>query len=289
MHKKMFVALIALALLASVNGYAQKRQLARRMMQSLTGTAPNRCAKETSVMMRAMKLSGLRVSAAQVMMADATFVSSAELFSSVKATQVFSEVPAKELQLLEDKFAQLDAVVLEQPRAGYIGALWQLPPASSPAMLADAQVYAMTDVLEVQQYMKANDGQFPRVYSTREGGWLITTDCLNTPEGNRAFLGVVSILVKEQAGEVSQAVVDQLVTLHAAATNPVAMRDVVNQLKAWQESSPSHSAPQLPSSLEGISLRANAESLWLATEIRLLQLTPGLELPEILKTAQVTQ
>ena len=286
MNKKICVALSALVLLAGMNGYAQKKQLAQKAMESLTGAVPSAFSKVAPVALRNGALNGSRIMLAQFMLADSKYMTSADLFSQVKASQVLTLVP-QEMNVLETKFAKLDNEVLAQPATGYLGALWRMAPASSPETLGNPQVYAMMDLLNIQQYMKAHNDEFPQIFNVLKGGWLTATDCLNSPEGNRAFLSVISILVKETAGQASPAVVDQLVTLYAGARNQVPVKEVVRGLQDWRLANRSADAPKLPKDMDGISLRANPETLWLSVQIRLLQLTPGIELPEVLRTANV--
>ncbi len=283
----MCVALSAVALLAGMNGYAQKKQMAQKAMEALTGGVPSAFSKVAPVALSNGAVTGSRIALAQFTLADSKYMSSTELFNRVNASRAFAAMPVTEVKALEVKFANLDGEVLAQPQAGYVPVLWNMEPAVAPEVLGNTQVYAMTDLLNIQQYMKAHNDEFPQIFSVLEGGWLTVTDCLNSPEGNRAFLGVVSILVKEAVGQASPAVVHQLVTLYAGARNQVSVPDIARGLEDWRSANPGADAPKLPTDMDGISLRANPESLWLAVQIRLLQLTPGLELPEVLCTANV--
>ena len=131
--------------------------------------------------------------------------------------------------------------------------------------------------------MKLNSGKFPHIFHISPRGWLESTPCLVSPEGNTAFLGVVSLLSKHAQGLVSPVIMNQLVALHASAHNAQSIESVEKSLLDWQRANGDNTAPKLPSNLAGVSLRHNAEALWLATEI------PDVELPEILKTTQVIE
>ena len=70
------------------------------------------------------------------------------------------------------------------------------------------------------------------------------------------------------------------------------IQTVVEQLENWRAAHhDATQAPQLPQDLGAASsLRSsNAENLWLSMQIRLLQLTPNIELPQVLKEANVTR
>ncbi len=125
----------------------------------------------------------------------------------------------------------------------------------------------MTQLLDIQYYMQQSNNQFPYLFSVSERGWLTSTTSLLSSAGNRAFLNVVDLLVKEQAGEVDAAVIEQLVILHTVAQNAVPVAHVEEPLKNWRlAANDPTGAPQLPTNMGGVSLRADAENLWLAVE-----------------------
>ena len=289
MNKKISILLTALFLLAGANGYAQKNPLAQKSLKALTGEVPSAFSTTAPLSVQSVNMIGDRIKSAQFALRTSSYISSAELFKRVNTSRVLENVKPSEKRLLEQKFAHLDAVAVTRPGGGYIGALWSMSPATDPEVLANPNVYAMTDLLNIQQYMQLHGNMFPEIYYVLEGGWLTASSCLDSPEGNQAFMGVVSILVKEQTGAVSPAVVEQLVALHAHANNTPRVQDVVNGLKDWRKANHSEDAPKLPTDMEGFSLRNNPETLWLTTEIRLLQLTPDENIPEIIKTAKVTK
>ncbi len=287
--KKISIVVTLLCLLTGMQSVAQINPLAQKSLRAMTGQVPSAFSTNMGLSVRSASMLGNRITKVQFALQDATYLSSAELFGRVQASRVFSQVPAVKLHALENKFSHLDAVAVTHPQSGYVSALHSMSPALSAELAADSNVAAMIDVLNIQQYMRLNDNQFPEIYTILSGGWLSATSCLDSMEGNRAFLGVVSILVKEQTGEVSPAVVEQLVALHAQARNVPTVQDVLKGLQEWQQANRSSDAPKLPTNMEGLSLRNNPETLWLTTEIRLLQLTPNIELPEVLKNAKVTQ
>lgn len=289
MNPKISTLLTALFLLAGANAYAQNNRLAEKSLKALTGQVHSAFSTTAPLSVQSVNMLGRKIAAAQFTLKTSAYISSAELFKRVRTSRALENVKPAEAQLLEQKFNQLDAVAMTRPVGGYVGALWEMSPATDPEVLADTNVYAMTDLLNIQQYMQSHENMFPEIYYILEGGWLTASSCLDSPEGNQAFLGVVSILTKEQTGAVSPAVVEQLVALHAHANNTPRVQDVVNGLKEWRKANHSDDAPKLPTDMEGLSLRNNPETLWLTTEIRLLQLTPDENIPEIIKTAKVTK
>lgn len=291
MQNKALVVLTASVLLCATQAQAQKFFKPIKPT-TLAGEVPSAFSHTVPISLVRTDVLGRKVVAAQVTLQNAAYVSSAVLFSRVKAAQGLNVLPAAEVKALETKFNQLDLAVQSTAsvHTGYVGALWNTTPAVGPLTLTDANVQQMTQVLDIQRYMQLNDNEFPHVFSISQGGWLLSTNCLTTSEGNRAFMNVVELLVKEQAGQANAVVIEHLVNLHANALNQVPLQQVVEQLKSWRVAANNPTgAPKLPMDMSGVSLRSNVENLWLAAEIRLLQLTPDIELPEILQTAQVTR
>lgn len=289
---KTISAVVAVVLLAGTNGYAQKALWANKSLQAITGQVPSAFSKTAALSVRSAKLIGARVSSAQISLANSSYVSSSALFSRVSQTGGFKALQEKDVQLLKAKFENLDDVVTAKvaPFAGYGGALLSEELPGMPAPLSDTTVASMTRLLDLQYYMQTHNNEFPHLFTVTSDGWLLPSDCLASREGNTAFLRVVDILVKDQLGQTSPAVVEQLVLLHAQASNPVPVKTVVEQLAAWQRAhNNTTQAPRLPKDVTEVSLRSDAETLWLTTEIRLLQLTPDADIPEVIKTAQVTQ
>ncbi len=292
MQKKAFVVLAISACLFGMPMHAQQIAKSVKDIGSLTGKVPSAFSHVAPVALVSADVLGRKVLAAQVSLRNMTYISSAELFTQVQRTPAMHSLPAKELKALELKFAQLDLSVesASNKQLGYLGALWETLPAVEAGTLMHPLVAQMTQLLDLQRYMSHNDNTFPHVFSVAQGGWLLATSCLTSVEGNHAFLNVVNLLVKEQANQANPVVMKQLVALHAGAQNQVPVQQVVEQLKNWREANSAPAGfPTLPKSMDGVSLGMNAESLWLATEIRLLQLTPGIELPEILQTAKVSR
>lgn len=291
MNKKVFAVLGACALLTAT-AYAQRPlKMAKHVTEAMTGAVPSAFSRTAPVSFVGANVVGRKIAAAQFAQTNTVYISSADLFQQVVTLTGMQKLPAVERQALQVKFTQLDLSVktAQNQNLGYLGALWNTTPAVQAATLQDSHVQSMTQLLDVQRYMQLNDHMFPQIFQIGDGGWLYATDCLGTVEGNRAFVGVVDLLVKEQEGRVPQVIVDQLVKLHASARNALSVTEVVKQLENWRAlNENAKEAPKLPKE-GGFSLRNNPESLWLATEIRLLQLTPNIELPEVLKTAVVTQ
>ena len=289
MNKKVFVVLGALSL-ATVSAYAQRPLKMAKLTEAMTGCVSSAVSQTVPVSFVGAEVLGRHIARAQFMQTNRVYVSSADLFKRVVPLSSMQKLPAAERKALEVKFAQLDLAVktAQNRQLGYIGALWNTSPAVTAETLQTTHVQSMTQLLDIQRYMQLNDHNFPQVFTINEGGWLQTTDCMTSVEGNRAFLGVVDLLVKEQTGRVPQAIIDQLVALHATARNAMSIPQLVKQLESWRSANATMDAPRLPSNVEGVSLRNNPEALWLAAEIRLWQLTPEIELPEILKNAQVT-
>ena len=293
MNKNAGVVFVALILGMSTSAYAQKNQLAVRSLQAMTGGVPSAFTKEAALSVQSARTLGQRITSAQFTLANSKYISSSQLFNQVVQTRSLPNLMPEEERILAAKFEHLDELVqLGTPEfTGYHGALWSATPTTGrPEVLRSPQVQSMVELLDLQQYMRLNKNEFPRLFTVSAGGWLLASDCLSSQEGNSAFRKVVDILIKEQAGEASPVVVEQLALLYAQASNPVPVKAVVEQLKAWQNAhNTTTEAPRLPKDVSEVSLRSSAETLWLTTEIRLLQLTPGIELPEIIKTAKVTQ
>lgn len=292
MQKKAFVVLAVGICLFGIPVHAQQIAKPMKNIGALTGEVPSAFSRVAPVAFMRTDVLGRKILAAQISLRNAQYVSSAELFSKVQQTTGMHLLPAKELKALELKFAQLDESVeaVSNKKMGYLGALQATLPAVEAETLSHPLVAQMTQLLDLQRYMSRHDNAFPHVFSIAPGGWLLATPSLTSVEGNRAFLNVVDLLVKEQANQADPTIINQLVALHAGAQNQVLVQQLVEQLKNWREANNAPEGfPTLPKNMDGVSLGINAESLWLATEIRLLQLTPDIELPEILQTAKVAR
>lgn len=290
MNKKVCAVLGACVLLTATS-YAQRPLKMAKVADAMTGGVPSAFSRTAPVSFVGADVVGRKIAAAQFTQTNAVYVSSMDLFQQVSPLSSIQKLPVAERQALKAKFAQLDLSVktAQNQNLGYLGALWNTTPAVQMETLRISHVQSMTQLLDIQRYMQLNDHMFPQIFQVGEGGWLYATDCLGTVEGNRAFVGVVDLLVKEQNGRVPQVIVEQLVKLHASARNALSVTEVVKQLENWRALNGNvQAAPKLPKE-GGFTLRNNPEGIWLATEIRLLQLTPDMELPEILKTAVVTQ
>lgn len=291
MNQKVCVVLSALVLVSASASAQRPLKMAKKVTEAMTGAVPSAFSSAAPVSFVGGELVGRQIAKAQFAQTNSIYISSVDLFKRVVTLSSMQKLPAAERKALEMKFAQLDLSVktATNKNLGYMGALWNTSPAVQPQTLQASHVQSMTQLLDIQRYMQLNDQMFPQVFTIHEGGWLQATDCLSSAEGNRAFMGVVDILIKQAQNRVPQAVVDQLVALHVSARNALPVVQVVKQLENWRAIfNDPNGAPQLPKE-GGVSLRQNPEALWLATEIRLLQLTPGLELPEVLKTAQVVR
>ena len=293
MNKKVFVVLGALVLLAT-SAQAQRRPLkmAKQITDAMTGNVPSAFSSQAPVTVLNAEVVGNKVLRAQFALTNPKYISSVELFKRVKDNDALKTMEVADVHLLETKFNHLDEVVKLQtaPFAGYRGALLNEKPMLSDEVLLNPQVNGMLNVLDIQHYMQKHDNEFPQLFTVNQGGWLLATNIWTSHEGNNAVRQVLDILIKQQAGQVSPAVVAQLTALYANASNTVPVETVVDQLKNWRVAHHTEAeAPKLPQDLGEASLRSNAETLWLTMQIRLLQLTPGIELPEVLKTAQVTQ
>ncbi|MBR5151518.1 MAG: hypothetical protein IKW71_01645 [Elusimicrobiaceae bacterium] len=291
MNKKMF-ALLGVFVLLSTASYAQHPLKMAKRATDMTGGVPSAFSKQSPVAVVTASVIDRKIASAQVMLSQADkYISSADLFARVAPLSSMQKLPAVERKALEVKFAQLDLSVQTATNKdlGYLGALWSSSPAVTAQTLQTPHVQNMTQLLDIQRYMQLNADQFPQLFQMNQGGWLYATSCLSTPAGNRAFVGVVDILVRQQYGRVPEVIVNQLVQLHASARNALTVEQVVKQLESWRAATGNlQGAPQLPKE-GGFTLRANPEDIWLATEIRLLQLTPGIELPQILKEAKVSR
>lgn len=290
--KKISIVVTMLCLLASMQGYAQKGNLVKQSLQALTGGVPSAFSQEVAVVLERASLAGTRITSAQFTLANTNYLPSTVLFDRVAQNGGLRALSAEDVQALGQKFEGLDDIVKTKssPYAGYRGALLSAAPTGRPEVLLNKTVGSMTDLLDLQHYMQFHGNQFPHLFTVTSNGWLLPTDCLASREGNAAFRQVLNLLIRQQAGLLDEAIVSQLVALHAQASNPVALQTVVEQLMNWRAAHNTTTlAPRLPHDLTEVSLRSDAETLWLTMEIRLLQLTPGIELPEVLKTAQVTQ
>lgn len=290
MNKKVFV-LVGVCVLLTANAYAQRPFKMAKVTEAMTGGVPSAFSRDVSVRVLNAQVLGSRVARAQFVPTNPLYLSSSELFKRVAASQVLKGLEPKEVHLLEAKFANLDEIVALQTAAfsGYRGALLSEKPMLHQKVLLDPQVNSMLNVLDVQHYMQLHDNQFPQLFTVTQGGWLLATDIWASRGGNEAVRQVLDILIKEQFGQIPPAIVDQLVTLYKGASNAVPVNTVVEQLQNWRAAHDTVTeSPKLPKELGEVSFRSNAENLWLTMQIRLLQLTPGMELPEILKTANVT-
>lgn len=290
MNKKIIVLSVGL-LLSSAPVCAQRTLKLSQMSEAFTGGVPSAFSHVASVSVINAEVIGSRVAAAQFALNSGKYLSSAQLFEQVAPLQAVPQLPFAQRQALETKFANLDVAVRSTvgKHESYSDALRNGSPVLSAQALQVPHLQSMTQLLEVQRYMKEHKDHFPQIFELSEQGWLRTTDEMSTPQGNSAFLGVVEILVKEQTHSVPQVIVDQLVTLHASARNIATPEQLARQLQTWQSATEltTGGVPKLPTGTEGLSLRSNPEELWLATEIRLWQLTPNAQLPEILQNISV--
>ena len=286
MNKKWCVAASALLLAAGANGYAQTKQIAKQALEEMTGKVPSAFSQSAKVALQRASLIGSRVMEAQFMLADPAYISSAELFKREAAANRFSHLPEQRVAVLAKSFAALDDLAAENNLGAFVNLrknTTQLP----DEVFFDANLRLMTDLLDVQAYMKLHQKEFPQLFAPEENGWTTVANGLDTPEGNVAFLKMLNILILEQYGKVSPAVIEQLVLLRQNASNPPSVKALVKSLEDWREAFPDAGEPKLPPALDGVNLWREAERLWLVTEIRLLQLTPDIELPEVLKNVNV--
>ncbi len=290
MNKKVFAVLGACALLTAT-AYAQRPlKMAKHVTEAMTGGLPSVFSTKIPVTVLQADVLGNVVRRAQFAAANQMYMPSAELFKRVQANEALKAFSAEEVRLLETKFGRLDEIVKLKSAAfeGYRGALLSERPVLQQEILLDSQVSSMLNVLDIQHYMQLNNNEFPQLFTPMENGWKTTAKGLDTAEGNKIFFKVLDILVQEQAGKVNPAIINQLVMLRSAASNHPSIDALVKALADWHEAFPNAGDPKLPTEIENVNLWHEAEKLWLVTEIRLLQLTPDIELPEVLKTAQVT-
>ncbi len=292
MNKKIF-ALLGVCVLLTANAYAQRPlKMAKQVTDAMTGAVPSAFSSAAPVSFVGGELVGRQIAKAQFAATNPVYVSSANLFKRVQQAQGVEQISLKNQLNLTDKFNRLDVAVKTSAykQTSYLGALWNMDPVTDPTILAVPNVKAMTDLLDVQRYMQTHDGVFPQLFSIGQDGFLRVAEGLESQAGSQAFMGMLSILIKQQQGLISPVIAEHLANLRAHARNQVDVDLLVAQLENWRLANENPTgAPQLPNSMEGVSLRNNAEALWLATEIRLLQLMPDMELPEVLKTAQVTR
>ncbi|MBP5404125.1 MAG: hypothetical protein J6Y17_03440 [Elusimicrobiaceae bacterium] len=293
MNKKVFI--LGVAALLAANAYAQRPlKMAKYMAQTVQGGLGGALSKNVPVTVLNAEMLGNQILRAQVVASSKMYVSSAQLFTQVQQNNGLKNLEPANVKLLGTKFSNLDEIVRLKKSAftGYRGALLSERPAVDEELMQNEQVSGMLNVLDVQRYMQSNNNEFPQLFTVNNNGWLLATDIWTSREGTEAFRQVLDILIQEQAGQVNSAIVSQLAALYANASNKVPVQTVVEQLENWRAAhgAPTQ-APLLPTDL-GIasSLRgSNAENLWLSMQIRLLQLIPGIELPQVLKEAKVTQ
>ncbi len=292
MCKKVFAVLGACVLLTAT-AYAQRPlKMAKQSIDAMTGGVPSAFSTKVPVTLLNAEVVGNRVLRVQFSAVNNMYIASPELFKQVQASQALKMLSAEDVRLLEAKFNRLDEIVKLRTSAfaGYRGALLSERPSLREDVLLNPQVNSMLHVLDIQHYMQLNNNEFPQLFTVNKGGWLLATNIWSSSEGNKAIRQVLDLLIKEQAGQVDVAVVSQLTALYAGASNAIPVKTVVEQLQNWRAAhNTTTNSPKLPKDLSEVSLRSNAENLWLTMQIRLLQLTPGIELPEILKNAVVTQ
>ena len=291
MKKKVFAVLGACVLLTAT-AYAQRPlKMAKQSFDAMTGGVPSAFSTRVPVTVLSADVVGNVVRRAQFATANQMYLSSAELFKRVQANEALKALPAETVRLLETKFGRLDEIVKLKSTSfnGYRGALLSERPMLKQKVFLDPQVNSMLNVLDIQHYMQVNNNEFPQLFAPMKNGWKTTAKGLDTADGNSAFFKVLDILVQQQAGKVSPAIVNQLVMLRSAACNRPSIDALVKSLGDWHEAFPNAGDPKLPTEIENVNVWREAEKLWLVTEIRLLQLTPGIELPEVLKNAVVTQ
>lgn len=291
MNKKV-LALLGVCALVAANAYAQRPFKMAKVTEAMTGGVPSAFSSNVHVNVLNAEMIGNQVRRAQFAATPKMYLSSAQLFQRVEASAGLKGLEPTDVRLLAVKFKDLDEIVRLQTADfwGYRGALWGAKPASRAEVLAHPQVEGMLNVLEIQRYMQQHHNEFPQLFTVAPGGWLLITDLWTNREGNAALQQVLDILIKEQAGQVNPEVVAQLVALYTGASNPVPVQAVVEQLKNWRiaNNAPTQ-VPQLPRDLGAASSLggSNAENLWLSMQIRLLQLAPGMEPPQVLKNAKV--
>lgn len=291
--KQKILVLGVVALLA-VNAYAQRPLImAQQVTEAMTGGVASAFSKNVPLTVLDAEVLSNGVMRAQFTAAPKVYVSSMQLFKRVQANRGFKGLDPADMRLLETKFEALDGIVHSQTAAfmGYRGALWSERPEGNVDVLLTSQVNSMINLLDIQLYMRQHNNEFPQLFTVAPGGWLLATDVWTNRGGTEAVRRVLDILVEEQAGQANPEVVSQLLALYAGASNPIPLRSVVEQLQNWRAAHNTQTlAPQLPVDLGAASsLRSNAENLWLSMQIRLLQLMPNIELPQILKDAKVTQ
>ncbi len=292
MNKKVFVVLGVCALL-SAPAYAQRPlKMAKQVTEAMTGAVPSAFSSKAPLSFVGGEYVDRQITKAQFAATNPMYVSSANLFKQVQKAQGVEQISLKNQLNLTDKFNRLDVAVKTSPykQSTYLGTLWNMDPVTDPTVLAVPNVKAMTDLLDVQRYMQIHNNIFPQLFSLEKDGILRVAEGLESQTGSQAFMGMLSILVKEAQGLVSPVIVEQLATLRLHARNQVDIHMLIIQLENWRMANNDLTgAPKLPSDMEGVSLRNNAEGLWLATEIRLLQLAPNMELPDVLKNAPVVR
>ena len=291
MLKKSFVVLGALAF-ATVGAYAQRSLKLTKVTEKMTGGVSSAFSAQAPLSFVDATVINHRIAAAKFAGTNPVYVSSGNLLERVRQAQGLKSVPLAAQRKLTEQFSQLDVAVktAQHRQNSYLGALRRMTPTTDPAVLADPDVKAMTELLDVQRYMQTHDNIFPQLFSLEKDGVLRVGAALENPSASQAFMGTLSILVKQSQGLMNPVIVEQLAVLRAHARNRADVEQLTKMLENWRLATGNLTgAPQLPAGMEGVSLRNNAESLWLATEIRLLQLTPDIELPEVLKTAQVVR
>ncbi len=279
MKKQISIVVSALLVLAATQAYAQKNELAKRSLQALTGQVPSAFSHSAALSVRSASMLGARIAQAEFALKNKNYVTAAELFAG-EAPRL-AHLSSPQMRHLSKAFTALDDIHGAKTSSIELLHSYGIP----SDILADTTIKLMANILDVQNYMLAHNNEFPQLFTPMENGWKSTAAGLDTKEGNYAFWNVLGILISEQEGKASPVIVEQLVALRHNASNRVSVDALIKSLQEWRAAGVS---PTLPTAIDNVSLWQEAEKLWLVTEIRLLQLTPGIELPEVLKNAQVT-
>ncbi len=266
--------ILGVCLSASV-GYAQKT---KGMMVGVSALSKSRAAAV------------LEARLARQLVVSPAYISSGELFTNVVVVNKEFAAWHTYVPVYARHFAALDTRAASAPHPlGYRGVLVEMLNTQefTPTLFLNPHIQFVMSLLDIQFYMQNHAHHFPRVFEVSAQGELIPTSVGVDRSAKEAFLNVAAILSEQAKGGVNPVIVEQLLLLNAQAPNRVPVAVLETQLARWLTAH--DNPPQLPQHAGVLSLDTPVEELWLAVEIRLLQLTPGLELPAGLQQARVVQ